>query len=206
MRVRSSNFMKIYFLGFSGLSNLLASGITQNNRNKRSRLGVHLSRRMPIYIPTSKALCCIAGAFLLGAGALVAQPSSTWISVKALSPGTQVRITAGSQTLTGQFQVANDESIAITSAKGQEMFARQQVTKVAAKKEARRPRNTLIGFVAGAGTGLAAGAITDSKCVAGSCFLGTNFGKAVLIPAGAILGLGLGFAWPTGGWRTVYHQ
>jgi hypothetical protein len=154
----------------------------------------------------SKALCCIVGGFLLGAGSSSAQSTSNWNDVKALSFGTQVRITAGSQTVTGRYQSANDETVVLTSGKGQEMFARQQVTKVAAKKDARRPRNTLIGLAAGAGTGLAAGAITDSKCVAGSCFLGTNFGKAVLIPAGAILGLGVGFAWPTGGWRTVYKQ
>lgn len=126
--------------------------------------------------------------------------------MKALASGSQMRITAGSQTVTGQFQSANDESVEFTSPKGQEMFTRQQVTRVDVRKAGKRPRNTLIGLAVGAGLGLVAGSITDSKCAGGSCFLSSNFGKAVLTPAGAILGLGVGFALPTGGWRNVYKQ
>lgn len=168
------------------------------------RRKVDWNLRMLTCTTASKVVCCIARIFLVAAGTLAAQSTADWNNVKALPSGTQVRIKAGSQTVTGLFQSATEESVVLTSAKGQETFAREQIMRMGVKKASRRGRNTLIGLAAGAGLGLIAGAISDSKCAALSCLVWANFGKAVLTPAGAILGLGVGFAWPSGGWRQVY--
>lgn len=157
-------------------------------------------------MPSSKSLSCIASTFLVFAGALAAQSTASWNIVKALASGAQVRITAESRTVSGQFQTASDESVVLTSTKGQETFTRSQVTQVAVKKASKRRRNALIGLAAGAGLGLATGSIADSKCAGLGCFISPNLGKEALTPTGAILGLGVGWAWPSGGWRSVYKQ
>jgi len=53
-----------------------------------------------------------------------------WNTVKALTTGTQVRITIGSRTVRGEIDQATDGALVVTSGKGQEMFEGQHVSVV----------------------------------------------------------------------------
>src|SRR5450631_761343 len=96
---------------------------------------------------------------LLAAVTVAAQPPITnWNDVKTLPPGTDIRVErSGAGPLRGQLQSATDESLVVDSGKGQEMFTRQQVTRVSVKGISHRGRNTLIGLGVGAGVGLGIG-------------------------------------------------
>jgi hypothetical protein len=130
-----------------------------------------------------------------------------WTAVKALGTGTSVRVSAGSRTVSGQLQGVTDDSLAIDSGKTQSTFKRQEVTRVAVKKQAHRGRNTLIGLGVGAAAGAAAGAAYAAPCT-GWCLLqptraqGAGIGAGVLGLVGAVVGALI----PTGGWHEVYKQ
>ena len=141
--------------------------------------------------------------FVLAAGTMAAQSAGNWNNVKSLAPGATVRVAADSRTLTGKLQSVSDESLVLALAGGQEMFARQQITRVSEKKVRKLRRNTLIGLAIGAGAGLVAGAIMDSQ-TKNDLIFGPNFAKGVLTTVGAIVGTITGLGWPTGGWRDVY--
>lgn len=162
--------------------------------------------------PFSAIVCIRQFVYRLGvllvvvATTLVAQTNvGDWNTVKALTTGTQVRITAGSRSVRGEIERTTDDILVVTSGKGQEMFDRQQISVVSVKKPSRRKRNTLIGLAAGAGGGLAIGIaarpgpgqweIVSSEAV-----------TAGLVGAGAIVGSFVGVIIPTGGWREVYKK
>ena len=148
---------------------------------------------------------CLIACMLLLALELAAQ-SQSWSNVKALSPGTEIRISGPRPSaVRGTLLSVTDDSLMLNSSAGQEMFTRQQVNRVSSKKQGHRARNALIGLGVGAGTGLVVGAVGDQQC-SPSCFLGNNIGKAVFTPLGAILGALVGAVIPTGGWRDVYKQ
>ncbi len=52
--------------------------------------------------------------------------------------------------------------------------------------------------------GLGIGAGTDSSCKS-FCFLDGNAGKVIFTPLGALVGVAVGVAIPTGGWREIYR-
>lgn len=135
-------------------------------------------------------------------------PAQNWNNVKALAAGTNVRVSVGSRTVNGQVQSVTDDSIAVNSGKGQEMFARQEVTRVLVKT-GHRGRHTLIGLGIGAGAGLAIGAGLNaaSSCKYG-CFGSNLAGVAVAATTavGAIIGTIIGVAVPGDGWREVYKR
>jgi len=152
---------------------------------------------------------------LLAAGLIAAQtptpPSnpgkSDWANVKRLAAGEEIRVsTTDGKSFRGQLQSTTDESLIMVAASAQQTLARAQVTKIATKGTSHRRRNALIGLGVGAGTGLAIGAGTDQSCAAHGCFLGANIGKEVLTPLGALVGVIIGVAWPTGGWHEVYRS
>src|SRR5258708_2851161 len=103
----------------------------------------------------------VHGAFavlFLGAFTAAAQsPAQNWKNVTALTAGTEVRITAGSLTVRGQVRNVTGDTLVVDSGKGQEMFTRQEVTRVSVRKKGHRGRNTLIGLGLGAGGGLGLG-------------------------------------------------
>jgi hypothetical protein len=143
---------------------------------------------------------------LLAAGVIAAQsPNMDWANVKRLAAGEEIRVSmTDGKAFRGQLQSTTDESLIMIAASSQQTLARAQVTKVATKRDSHRGRNALIGLGVGAGGGLAIGAGTDSSC-SGHCWFGNNIGKEVFTPLGALVGVIIGVAWPTGGWHEVYR-
>jgi len=137
---------------------------------------------------------------------LAAQTSvAEWNAVKALTTGTQVRITVGSRTVRGGIDRTMDGALVVTTEKGQEMFDRQEVSVVSVKKPSHRKRNTLIGLAAGTGAGLGIGIATRPK--PGQLEIITPDAiTAGFTAAGAIGGTLVGLIIPPGGWREVYKK
>jgi hypothetical protein len=149
-----------------------------------------------------------AAVFLVFALAATAQsPAQDWNNVKVLTDGTSVRISIGSRTVSGPVRGVSDDSLAVDSRKGQEIFTRREVLRVSVKKQSHRGRNTLIGLGAGAAIGVVVGTVSYRKCT-GFCIL--NSTRAEDAGAGAIIfgviGAAVGVLIPTGGWRDVYKQ
>ncbi|HWJ40354.1 MAG TPA: hypothetical protein VNT29_04455 [Candidatus Limnocylindrales bacterium] len=143
---------------------------------------------------------------LLAAGIIAAQPppspasSGGWANVKRLATGEEIRVSmTDGKSFRGQLQSATDDSLIIVAASSQETLAITQIKKVSTKRDGHRGRNALIGLGVGAGAGLAIGAATDAN----EGFL--DIGKQVFTPIGAIIGVLVGVAWPTGGWHDVYR-
>jgi hypothetical protein len=151
-------------------------------------------------------ICRLAAAVVLMTAALAAQTNtSNWNSVKALPPDTSVRITAGARVVNGKVVRITDDTVVVDSGGGQEMFARDEVSLVSAKKLGHRKRNVLIGLASGAGAGLIIGVAARN----GSGGLGPNLDNAVtagMTVAGALVGSIVGVLIPTGGWREVYKK
>lgn len=147
------------------------------------------------------------GALLaLMATAMAAQTNVTnWDAVKALPAGTPVRIAAGSKTVRGNIGRITDDSLVMTSGRGQETFDRQQVTVVDVQKPSRRKRHMLIGLAVGTGGGLGIGIAARAKrgqlaVVPNSAIVGG------FTAAGALLGTLGGAVIPAGGWREIYRK
>jgi hypothetical protein len=146
----------------------------------------------------------MAAVLVLMAATVAAQTNASWNTVRALATGADVRIAVGSRSVHGTIERVTDDTLVMTSGKGQEMFAQQEVMRVSIGKKGHRRRNALIGLGVGAGTGLAVGAAADNGCT-GFCFL-RNAGKVVFTPLGAIAGVLVGALIPTGGWREIYKK
>ncbi len=149
-------------------------------------------------------LCCAAAV----SAPLNAQPVSAWAGLNhtpAMSAGTQIEVrTTGNQRSRGQFTTAEDDALVMMTANGPQRIPRAMVLRISAKKPGHRLRNALIGLGIGAAAGLAVGAGQDASC-SPHCFLGNNLAKAILTPAGAVVGLIVGVVLPTGGWREIYR-
>jgi hypothetical protein len=156
----------------------------------------------------SKPVCAAAVFFFFALTAAAQPPARSWNNVKALSVGTSVRISVGSRTVNGQVHATTDDSLALDSKKGQEMFTRQEVMRVSVKKTSHRGRNTLIGLGAGAGIGVVVGVASLHQDCTGICFLNPTRGQAAGIGAilFGVIGTAVGALIPTGGWREVYKQ
>jgi hypothetical protein len=148
--------------------------------------------------------------FLAFSFAAVAQsPAQNWNSVKTLPVGTAIRISVGSRIVNGDVQSVADDSLAVNSGKGQEMFMRQEVTRLAVKKKGHRLRNSMIGLGigTGAGIGIGLGVGHANDCSSGFlCGIDTAAGGALGGAIGLVGGTIVGALWPTGGWREVYKQ
>ena len=120
--------------------------------------------------------------------------------------GTEIEArTVDKKRFRGQFRIAEDEALVMTTANGEQRLARATVARVAVKKPGHRLRNTLMGFGIGAAGGLSLGAIADARCT-GDCIEGkTPLGKEAGTGLGAVIGTIIGVALPTGGWREVYR-
>ena len=128
-----------------------------------------------------------------------------WNTVKALTTGTQVRITVGSRTVRGGIDRTTDDALVVTTEKGQEMFDRQQVSVVSVKKPSHRKRNTLIGLAAGTGVGLGIGLAARTNPGYWE-FISNDVITLGFTGVGAITGTIVGVVVPSGGWREVYKK
>lgn len=142
--------------------------------------------------------------FLFAHAAAAQSPAQNWNNVKALAAGTNVRVAAGARTVSGQVQGVADDSIAVDSGKGQEMFTRQEVMRVSVKERGHHARNILIGTGVGAGIGLGVGAAV-ARC---KSFCVVSTGEVVAVSTGGLAAVGaiIGAVIPTGGWREIYKH
>ncbi len=149
-------------------------------------------------------------ALVLGlAGNLAAQgqPSAgQWANVASLAPGTEVRVTLSSgKPVGGKLQGVASDSLAIQASASRQTLSRGEIKRVEAKGKGRRRRNALIGLAIGAGAGLGIGAAVDRSDAQSSFNFHPNIGKAAITPLGAIIGVVVGLAIPTGGWREIFR-
>ncbi|HEY2843908.1 MAG TPA: hypothetical protein VGJ09_09665 [Bryobacteraceae bacterium] len=133
--------------------------------------------------------------------------NADWNVVKALASGTDVRITVGVHTVRGRILHATDEGLVLRSENSEEMFLRQEVTRVLLKGGSHRGRNSLIGLGGGAAVGAALGAATHQDC-SGFCLFYTSRGTDAAIGAIVlgVIGAGVGALIPTRSWLEVYRQ
>ncbi len=143
--------------------------------------------------------------FLIAAFAATAQsPAQDWNVVKALAPGTMIRITTGPRKATGEVQGVTDDSLTIRSRDGQEMFPRPDIVRLSVRGKSHRLRNTLIGLGVGAGAGAIVGA-TAARC-RGFCVVSAAELTGVAVPVLGGVGAIVGAVIPTRGWRDVYQR
>jgi len=154
----------------------------------------------------SKLARSIAVLLVFAIAAAAQSPLQDWNVVKALAPGTDVRVLAA-RTVRVTVQSANDDSLIVHSGKGLETIARQDIARVSVRKRGHRGRNALIGLAAGAGAGAVIGAATDHTCT-GWCIFQVSKGTAAGILAVVFGGVGaaIGAVIPTGGWLEVYRR
>ena len=145
-----------------------------------------------------------AGLALIMATAAAQTTAATWNSVKALPAGSEIRIATGPRTVRGKIDRITDDALTVTSAKGQEMFTQQEVSRVWVKKPGHRKRNALIGLGVGAGVGLAFG-IAALSCKGFGC-IGASAVEIGAPLAFGVVGTAVGAVIPTGGWREVYRK
>ena len=145
--------------------------------------------------------------FFFALSAAAQSTAQDWATVKSLGVGTSVRVLVGSRTVKGQIQGVTDDSLAVDSGKGPEIFRQREVMRVSVTKEGHRGRNALIGLGTGATIGAVVGAATHKDCT-GFCLFYTTRGQDAGIGALVLgfLGGAVGALIPTGGWHEVYRQ
>jgi hypothetical protein len=159
---------------------------------------------------TAKGIGYVALLFTLLA--LTADPlvgaveKSDWGSLKQIAAGQTIKVTvnhgASSQ---GDFQSATEDALVLRVAGGDRSIARETVRRVSLKTNSHRGKHALIGAAIGAGGGLGAGIAIDNDCSPNAIVCTGNNGKAILTPALALLGAGIGALLPAGGWREIYR-
>lgn len=126
--------------------------------------------------------------------------SNDWALVKQILPGQQVKVvSAKGKSYRGVVQTVTDESIQLE--KGHSI-QKLDVRSVLFPKPEHRGRNTLVGAAVGAVGGLVLGEAADAQDQGWF----RNAGKEFATPLFAVVGLGIGALWPTGGWREVYSN
>jgi hypothetical protein len=133
-------------------------------------------------------------------------PLQNWTNVKTLSPGTEIRVDpASAAAVRGRLRNVTDETLVVTSGKGEEMFTRLQIGRVSIRGKGHRRRNTLIGLGVGAGVGLGIGLASRAGANQLTVVPNTVVTAAGMV-GGAVIGTIIGVAIPTGGWREVYRR
>ena len=136
-------------------------------------------------------------------------PEKDWAVVQAMAAaGKSLRVSTGTRTVSGKPENATSDSLTIRSGKKQQVFTRQEVTRVSVKN-GHHGRNALIGLGAGAGVGAALGAASHRDCtgIGFSCVLAatrkedTAAGALLLGIAGVIVG-----ALIPAFWHDIYIQ
>lgn len=130
-----------------------------------------------------------------------------WNNLKQLSPGQQVRVQLNDSKFSkGRFQSVSDDAIIVRAKGADKTFHRSDVQLVSLRRSGHRVRHALIGAAIGAGAGLGTGAAIDNDCTRQSIVCTGNKGKAILTPAFAVIGAGIGALLPAGSWQELYRQ
>lgn len=155
----------------------------------------------------SKLSTCIALAVAaLTPGSCLAQ-GGDWNVVQQFSSNQAIRVVLDNgKSYHGTFQSATETALVIHSGEGEQTLLRTNIRRVLIKGHSHRGRNALIGAGIGAGAGLGAGASIDNDCSQTSIVCTGNKGKAILTPAFALLGAGIGAILPSGGWHEIYRS
>jgi hypothetical protein len=160
-----------------------------------------------------RKLCGLLLLSFLCVAAAGQEPASKWEMVKALAPGTQVRVVAGAslKPLLGTLDIATDSELVVRLRTGPQPFPRAQIMAISVRKSKHRLRNTFIGLGVGVGAGLligyGVGRAQQSGCTKSGgwfCSLDTVGGAGVGGISGLVGGTVVGAFWPTGGWREIY--
>jgi len=145
---------------------------------------------------------------ILSLACLGQSSSSNWGNVKAIAPGTQIRLVIGTaKPVMGSLESVTDTDFVLTQATGPQTYARPQITSIKVRKKDHRLRNALIGLGVGTAVGLAVGygaGRAQSNCNGSLCGWqadGATVGGGIV---GLVVGTLAGVFWPTGGWRKVY--
>ena len=144
----------------------------------------------------------------LAAGPLLrAAEKSDWGNLKQVALGQPIKVLAtDGKSSQGDFQSVSDDALVLRLAGGDRSFPRDTVQRVSIKRNGHRGKHALIGAAIGAGGGLGAGIPIDHDCSPTSIVCTGNKGKAILTPAFALLGAGIGALLPAGGWREIYRS
>lgn len=153
------------------------------------------------------AVLALTSNFTFGAGGNQ-DGNDGWESVRCVAPGSNVRVVLNNvQMHEGKLKAVSDNAISITTPSGEQIFARNSVVRVSAKRESHRKRNLLIGLAAGAVGGVILG-VADPELGQGTCEQGSCIDAgtvAITTVGGAALGALVGAVIPTGGWQEVYR-
>ena len=133
--------------------------------------------------------------------------ASDWSVVQQVSANQAIRVVLGDgKSYHGNFQSATETALVIHWGEGEQTLLRDNIRRVSVRGHSHRGRNALIGAGIGAGVGLGAGASIDNNCSKTSIVCTGNKGKAILTPAFAFLGAGIGALLPSGGWHEIYRS
>jgi hypothetical protein len=140
------------------------------------------------------------------------ETASKWEMVKALAPGTQIRVGGSSlKPVQGKVESVTDSNLVVRLRSGPQAFPRAQITAVSVAKSRHRLRNTFIGLGVGVGAGLligfGVGRAQQSGCTKSGgwfCSLDTVGDAGLGGISGLVGGTAAGAFWPTGGWREIY--
>jgi|HubBroStandDraft_1064217.scaffolds.fasta_scaffold32988_4 hypothetical protein len=146
---------------------------------------------------------------LLALGAVAQTPVSPWESVKALAPGTEIRVaSATAETIQGTLKsVTDSELVVLKPGSGPQSLPRDRIMSVSVNGKGHRLRNALIGLGVGTAVGVGVGyGIGHAGCgkSGGWCDLNEGVGVAIGGVGGLVGGTLTGVLWQTGGWRKIY--
>lgn len=144
---------------------------------------------------------------LLIGSTLYAVENPEWNNLKQLNPGHRVRVQLNSgKFFKGHFQSVTDDAMIIRAEGAEHTFPRSDVQEVSSRRSGHRTRHAIIGAAIGAGVGLGIGVSIDNDCNSHSIVCTGNKGKAILTPAFALIGAGIGALLPAGRWQELYRQ
>jgi len=138
----------------------------------------------------------------------VPQSSTNWEAVKALAPGTEIRIAPkGPGNVKGKVETVTEDSILVQSGKRKQTVLRADILWIDVRVSRRKKhiaRSTKTGAIVGAGIGLGFGLLCSAAVGSDGavCYI------AVPVGAGLYAGLGaaIGVISPAGEWREIYRQ
>ncbi|HTM37028.1 MAG TPA: hypothetical protein VL156_09795 [Terriglobales bacterium] len=147
----------------------------------------------------------LAAAILIPSSCLA--QSGDWNVVHQLSANQAIKVTLDDgRSYHGNFHSATETDLVIHAGEDERTLLRNNIRGVAIRSHSHRGRNALIGAGIGAGVGLGAGVSIDNDCSKTSIVCTGNKGKAILTPAFAFLGAGIGALLPSGGWHEIYRS